>query len=246
MKQPASILIVDDNPALLHTFNLILRRKGYRIDIAADGEMAIEKFRNGNFDLVLMDIVMPRMNGIQAFRKMREINPDTKVILMSAYQESQLTDGDASEGPFGSIPKPVAVARLMDLIGAATGDPLVLIVDDDADFLRTLQAGLSLQGIKVEIATNGLQAVKLAHERCFQIALIDVKMPSMNGFEVRQLLKECNSQTVTIMMTGYREEVEPLIAETDPNLHCLFKPVGIPEVVKVIDEMAGSEHHERI
>ena len=84
MTEQARVLVVDDNEDLLETFSMILKRRGFSVDTAEDGVCAVDKFKMHHFDVILMDIVMPRMNGVEAFRKIREVNPVAKVILMTA------------------------------------------------------------------------------------------------------------------------------------------------------------------
>ena len=76
MKNKPTILVVDDNQDLLETFAMILKRRGYRVQTANDGLSAINKFKEQNFDVTLMDIVMPEMNGVDAFKKIKEIQPE--------------------------------------------------------------------------------------------------------------------------------------------------------------------------
>ena len=131
MKEQASVLVVDDNSDLLDTFSLILKRKGYNVDTAEDGLSAVDKYREQNFDVILMDIIMPRMNGVEAFRRIREINPGARVILMTAYYEEEQIKAALDEGVYRAIRKPVNIARLVEMIEEATLSPPILIVDDD-------------------------------------------------------------------------------------------------------------------
>ena len=135
MKEQASVLVVDDNSDLLNTFSLILKMKGYNVDTAEDGVSAVDKFKRRPFDVILMDLIMPRMNGVEAFRKIREINPGARIILMTAYYEEGQIKMALDEGAYRAVHKPVNVARLMEMIGEATLSSPVLIVDDDGDFL---------------------------------------------------------------------------------------------------------------
>jgi CheY-like chemotaxis protein len=131
MKRQANILVVDDNKDLLNTFALILKRKGYIVDTAMDGLQALEKFKAHHFDVVLMDVVMPGMNGVETLRRMRESNSGAKIILMTAYCEDEQLRGAFREGVFETLYKPVNIGKLMELLEAATQDPLFLTIDND-------------------------------------------------------------------------------------------------------------------
>jgi len=241
MNEQASVLVVDDNTDLLATFALILRRRGYDVDTAEDGLSALDKFKSRRFDVTLMDIVMPQMNGVEAFRRMKEINPGAKVILMTAYYEDEQIRMALREGAYSALHKPIDVARLIDLIAEATLRPPILIVDDDGDFGKTMARMLEMQGYQVDAVASGEEAIRLAQERPFQIAFIDVRMPIMDGLETYLRLKEINSDITAIMMTGYREEVcdtveKALAAEA---ASCLYKPIDPSAIVDLVSNIVG-------
>ncbi len=79
------ILVVDDEEPVKFLLTEELKEEGYDVDSASSGEEAIEKIKNSNYDLVSLDIEMPGMNGLEAATKIREIAPETKVILATAY-----------------------------------------------------------------------------------------------------------------------------------------------------------------
>jgi CheY-like chemotaxis protein len=81
------ILIVDDEENIRMLFKEELEEEGYEVDIAANGLEALEKLKGSAFDLVLLDIKMPGMDGIQALNAIKNSNKDQAVILCSAYGE---------------------------------------------------------------------------------------------------------------------------------------------------------------
>jgi len=81
------ILVVDDEENIRLLFKEELEEEHYHVEVASNGYEALEKFKNGHFDLVVMDIKMPGMDGIQALNEIKNINKDQPVILCSAYGE---------------------------------------------------------------------------------------------------------------------------------------------------------------
>jgi two-component system, response regulator, stage 0 sporulation protein F len=81
------ILLVDDEENIRFLFREELEEEGYQIDLASNGFEAIEKVKSSKFDLVVMDIKMPGMDGIQALNEIKNIDKDLPVILCSAYGE---------------------------------------------------------------------------------------------------------------------------------------------------------------
>jgi two-component system response regulator CpxR len=83
MRPKKTILCVDDNEQALSVRKFLLETRGYRVLAALDGDSALEIFREGGIDLVLSDLVMPRMDGNELVRRMKELAPEVPTILMS-------------------------------------------------------------------------------------------------------------------------------------------------------------------
>jgi CheY-like chemotaxis protein len=81
------ILVVDDEDNIRFLFKEELEEEGYQIDMASNGFEAIEKIKGSKFDLIVMDIKMPGMDGIQALNEIKNMNKDQLVVLCSAYGE---------------------------------------------------------------------------------------------------------------------------------------------------------------
>ena len=80
---PKRILIVDDEPLIVKGLKYSLEQDGYETDSAADGEEAVEKFFNGNYDLVLLDVMLPKVDGIEVCQRIRE-KSDVPIIMLTA------------------------------------------------------------------------------------------------------------------------------------------------------------------
>jgi two-component system response regulator HydG len=241
MKNKPTILVVDDNQDLLETFAMILKRRGYHVQTAGDGLSAINKFREQNFDVTLMDIVMPEMSGVDAFKKIKEIQPGAPIILMTAYSDDELIQNAKNEGALKIIHKPIHIDQLIDLINETAGSEPILIVDDDADICDTLTQILELNGYEVLSAASGEEAVMMTKGTSFQIAFIDVKLPKIDGLETLLRLKEINPDIIVIMMTGFRNEVREALekAQAASAITCLYKPFDpsvVADIVKKINE----------
>ena len=85
--EPIRILLVDDEEQLRLIFKEELEEEGYQVDVASNGFEALEKLKASPFDLIVLDIKMPGMDGIQTLNEIKKINKDQHVILCSAYGE---------------------------------------------------------------------------------------------------------------------------------------------------------------
>ena len=109
----ASILIIDDEKAIRKTLSEILRYEGYKIDEAADGEEGLRKFSNSAYDLVLCDVKMPKMDGIEFLEKSKAINPDVPIIVIRGHGNIETAVEAVKTGAFDFISTPPDLNRLL-------------------------------------------------------------------------------------------------------------------------------------
>ena len=109
----ASILIIDDEKAIRKTLSEILSYEGYKIEEAADGEEGLKKFTNTAFDVVLCDIKMPKMDGIEFLEKARLVNPDVPIIVISGHGNIETAVEAVKKGAFDYISKPPDLNRML-------------------------------------------------------------------------------------------------------------------------------------
>ena len=83
------ILLVDDEPLIVKGLKFALESDGYETDSAGDGEQALEKIQNGNFDLILLDVMLPKMSGIEVCQAVRE-KSDVPIIMLTAKGEDRI------------------------------------------------------------------------------------------------------------------------------------------------------------
>lgn len=107
------ILIIDDEKAIRKTLIEILTFEGYKIEEAADGEEGLKKFREKTYDVVLCDIKMPKMDGIEFLQKAGEINPDSPIIMISGHGNIETAVEAVKKGAYDYISKPPDLNRLL-------------------------------------------------------------------------------------------------------------------------------------
>ncbi len=110
-----SILLVDDNTNLTKTMTFVLKRKGYFVTTAKNGLEAVNKVKEQFFKLIFMDIKMPHMNGVEAYKRIKKISPETTVMMMTAYAVEDLVEEAIQEGASGIIYKPLDLDNVVSL-----------------------------------------------------------------------------------------------------------------------------------
>jgi two-component system response regulator HydG len=242
MEDKPHILIVDDNISLCKTMSFVLRRQGYAVTTAKDGPEAIERVKENSFDMIFMDIKMPLMNGVETYRRIKEIRPEAVVMMMTAYAVEDLVQEALQEGAYGITYKPLDIGRVVAMIEEAREareGALILVVDDDPGTCITLRNILIKRGYGVGIAHTGEEAIAMAQERAYDIVFIDVKLPTINGLETYLAIKGVNPEAVAIVMTAYRQEVADLVEEALKNhaYTCLYKPLDMEELLRLVEEI---------
>jgi len=116
LKEKANILVVDDNISLCKTMSMILKRNGYSVTIAVDGQEAINRVRERPFDVTFMDFKVSGMDGVMVCRRIREIRPDSVVIMMTGYSVEDLLDKALQEGAYAALVKPLNMDEVLRMV----------------------------------------------------------------------------------------------------------------------------------
>lgn len=116
------ILIVDDEPIMRNLLTDILRDEGYQTSTADNGAEAVTQARMTRFNIIFCDIHMPVMNGVEAIRKIKDINPRTVIVMMDSYPDS-LVQQAVKDGALTCIHKPFDIQDVRNLLTelASTG-----------------------------------------------------------------------------------------------------------------------------
>ena len=234
------VLVVDDNEEFCQNVKDIMELEGHKVLTAYDGLKAVELVKKEKPDLVLMDVKLPRMDGVTAFRKIKEIAPETPVIMMTAYAVEELVRDALREGAFGSLKKPLELDRLIPYIeNAIPGGTRVLVVDDDEGFCTNIKEVLEEKGYQVSVAYNGDSAIEKAWESDFDIILMDLKLPSLNGLETYLVIREIRPKAKVIMITGYPQAMRKLAEEAvrKSAYTWLEKPVDINSLLSLLEQI---------
>lgn len=206
-----AILIVDDEQDTCVNLRDILSEFGYRVDFATSGEDALALFRSSHYDVALIDLRMPGIDGLELYRRIRRDGSGTVGIIISAYASREATQAAMDAGAWRILAKPVEMPHLAQLIDQALDQPLVLIVDDDQAMCSSLLDVLEEQGYRACVAPSISAANERLQQRGYQVVLIDMKLPEGTGAEVYRAVRGTNPDARTILITGYRDETSELM-----------------------------------
>jgi two-component system response regulator HydG len=119
MAEPATLLIADDDPGLRESLERALTREGYRVVLASDGRAALERVQAGGVDLIVTDLRMPGLTGLELLRAAKAIMPDVDVILLTAFGTVEEAVKAMKDGAYDFLTKPFRREQLIKLIDKA-------------------------------------------------------------------------------------------------------------------------------
>ena len=111
--QPARILVVDDDPEMCRFFAELLGEEGFVVEVVHDGSSAVERYLRTSFDLVITDLMMPRMRGTELVARLREIDPDALVLLVTAFGTIESAVETMRAGAFHYVTKPFRTDEIL-------------------------------------------------------------------------------------------------------------------------------------
>lgn len=134
-----SVLVVDDEKEFLETMVKRLKRRGLTCEGVESGEEAIEKIRIGDFDVVLLDVKMPGMDGVEALREIKRIKPITEVVMLTGHASVESGIEGMKLGAFDYLMKPIELESLYDKLKDAYEKKAIHMAKiEKAEFARHL------------------------------------------------------------------------------------------------------------
>lgn len=234
------ILVVDDETNMRTTLADILGDEGYEIDTAVDGLSAVEMCDKDDYDVVLLDVRMPGIDGVETFRRIRRHNESVRVVMMSAYSMDDLKRSALEEGAIAFLSKPLDIDNVISLIQDVR-ETAILVVGGDDDAAGPVKGSLKEQGYWVKVTSSPHDALELAEQIHFDIILIDTQLPMMNGLELYLEIKKVSPSSIAIMVSGMEEEFERLAREAveQTAYTIMHKPLNIDELFALLKRITG-------
>ncbi len=237
MKTNRRILVVDDNTDYCEGMIDFLEMEGFDAKGVHDGFRALETIGKEEFDMVLMDVRMPGMDGVETFQKIKKVSPDTPTILMTAFAVESRIKEALRDGVFGAFQKPVDNEKLICSINKTfSSGAVIMIADDDRELCSYLLDKFTEKGYCGVVVKNQETAVLRASEKKFDFIILNANHKDINGVETYQEIRDFRPDVNIIIITDNIKETENLIGQSSEKDVCAVfeKPLDLDALVETV------------
>ena len=253
MTSERRILIVDDSAVFRMSMKKILASMNAEIILAQDGQEGLDWALQEKFDIVVSDIDMPKINGIDLCRTLKK-NPTTQrtpVVMVSTFDSESDVDKGFQAGASAYLSKYEIQNRLFETVESVLSkskfkrERLVMVVDDSRVVLQIVEKGLAEAGFKVITAENGKKALQLLDTLKPDLILTDIEMPDVNGFEFCGTV-HTNPELSTVPIVAMSSKTDrgymKRMLQNGASAY-LCKPFNIDELVILVEKMMSDQFH---
>lgn len=217
------ILIVDDEEGIRELLLDFLETEGFICDTANDGVEALEKFRNDGFDLVISDIRMPIMGGLELLRNIKQVNDLTAVIMITAVKDINVAIEALTMGAYGYVIKPFKLQEILINVERALEKRRIII--DNINYQKNLEEMVEKRTEELRLA---MQEISITYEKTLEAFVY--------ALDTRDIETGFHSQRVRLFtlelakMVGISDKEELLDIERGALIHDIGK-IGVPDSI---------------
>ncbi len=266
-----SALLVEDNDVNRLVAKSMLEQLGCKVTQAIDGIQALQILEQKSFNIIFMDINMPGMDGFETTKKIRESKAKNIIVAMTANAMQGDAEKCLANGMDNYIAKPIGLERIINVIkqyypdnqinkiaNLKLQDPYesilykandykkILLVEDNPTNCFVTTNILEKIGCKVEIAENGKEAVEICAKYKYDLILMDISMPVMDGIEATNFIRQLDKDTPIIATTANCQPADIKRYLSVGMNCCLPKPVNIENLTLIINKYTSISQEEII
>ena len=204
-KDKLTILLVDDNEKFLNSMAKRAKLREYNVLTATSGKQALEIASKETIHVAVVDQQMPEMEGLVVITKLKAISPGIRTLLLTGHGDEKLKE--ATEALNSAYYDKENISGFWDfLANLSLGKINILLVDDNQRFLKTLADRIKLKGHEPLTALNGKEALEIMKSTRINLAIVDQRMPDMDGLVLITQLKKIDPSIKTMLLTGHGDE----------------------------------------
>ncbi|MFH1489657.1 MAG: response regulator [Pseudomonadota bacterium] len=249
------VLVVEDDETARRQLSKAIKKEGYQVLMAEDGRAGVEQFKKETPHIIVTDLKMPGMGGVELMHTVRGLSKDVQVIVVTAFGETDTAVSALREGALDYIKKPIDLDELNVALGRAKervakimkskSFPTLLLADDEDKIRERLARVLDKEGWDVDQVSNGEEAVAKFREKKVDIVLLDIKMPKKDGLQALHEMRKISDDFEAIILTGYGDETSAVQALRDGAINFLKKPIDLDQMILAVQKALEKLHADR-
>ncbi len=229
------LLVVDDEKGFCSYLKSFFSSRGHKVFTATNAKDALSLVGQESPDLVLLDVNMPDMNGLEVLRLIKKDSPRTKVIMVTVSDDEDTREKAKLFGSDDFIKKPFTTDYLQDVVIlkineiTKTEEPAKILIVDDEDGIRSSLRDFLSRRFECEIveADDGEKALNYLRKDKFDLVFLDIKMAGISGMEIIKEKKKLSSKPAIWVMTRFdSEEVAHKVIEQGADEY-IPKPLSL-------------------
>ncbi|MDP2844655.1 MAG: response regulator [Candidatus Methanoperedens sp.] len=245
------VLIVDDEVEICRHLQRELKKEGCEVEYTTSPLDVMERLYDAKrqkmpYELIILDLRMPGVNGFEVLRRIREAELDLDAVIITAYGDEDKAAEAVRLGAVDYLRKPISLEELHTAIFRVQQKRTevakkalrhrILVVDDDKDICARMKRELDKEGYQVAIAYDGVESLDYFKNNRVDVVIADIKMPGMSGLELVRRCREISDDCVFIIITGYGDHETAIEALRLGVFNYLKKPVMLEELIVSVDK----------
>jgi len=229
------VLIVDDDRDFAESVAELLENRDLFVEMALSGENAVDRVNRNPFDIVLMDIGMPDMNGMATLAEMKKIQPGIQVILMTGLRMGQVLMLAFHAGMRSIVDRTAAVDNIISILYQLQPEGVILIIDGEMEGMKEIRSVADREGFMIKTVPTRQEAFAYLGKNPVKLVVANHRRTGFGGMDEFETIMKKGEAAPVLFITGGEEEGMPphrLFAVQD----ILFKPFDPCEILKLIGE----------
>ena len=243
------VLIVDDEEGICRHLKNELQKEGHEVDYTISSSRVLEKLKDAEkgknaYQLLLLDIKMPKVSGLELLKQIREVYIDLDIIIITGHGDEDTAIEAIQLGAVDYLLKPISLQALytttfrLQQKGSRERKeflvPRILVVDDERELCVRIKRELEKEGYQVATAYDGVEALEYFKNTHVDVIISDIRMPRMDGLELLEKCKEITDNFIPIVITGFGDHEKAIASLRLGAFDYLRKPISIEKLVTSI------------
>lgn len=240
------VLLIEDDENARKQLIKVIQKEGFEVVMAKDGKQGLESYDTEKPDIVITDLKMPNIDGMEVMHTVKRLTPHVPVIIITAFGEIDDSIAALREGVLDYLKKPLDINELLLALGRAKEKvleakntfpyPAILLAEDDDSTGERLTRVLQKEKWNLFWVKDGEEALRVFQHQKIDIALLDIKMPKKDGLQTLHEMKAISTDFEAIILTGYGDESNAVQALRDGAHNFIRKPIELDELIVSIEK----------